>query len=206
MNSEFGGGITVIKIGGALATVPGASARVAAAVCAAAIEHRLVVVPGGGPFADAVRSYDARFGLSADAAHWMAILAMDQYACVLADQLENATVVDQPAEVLATVAQGRVAVLAPYRWMRSADVLPHGWEVTSDSIAAFVAGALQAERLILIKARPGGHALDPFFRTALPYGMPWMVLEWDRVEELSRHLTASSAGAGAVTSPPAACG
>jgi aspartokinase-like uncharacterized kinase len=206
MRAEFGGGITVIKIGGALATVPGASARVAAVVCAAATEHRLVVVPGGGPFADAVRSYDAGFGLSADAAHWMAILGMDQYAYVLADQLENAMVVDQPAEVLATVAQGRVAVLAPYRWMRSADVLPHGWEVTSDSIAAFVAGVLQAERLILIKAHAGGYALDPFFRTALPYGMPWMVLEWDRVEELSQHLTASSAGAGAVTRPPAACG
>jgi 5-(aminomethyl)-3-furanmethanol phosphate kinase len=189
------GGITVIKIGGALATVPRALARVSAVVSTASTEHRLVIVPGGGPFADAVRSFDSRFGLSADAAHWMAILAMDQYAYVLADQLENAVVVDQPAEVPAAVAQGKVPVLAPFRWMRSADVLPHSWEVTSDSIAAFVAGALGALRLILIKAATEANAVDDYFRTALPSGMPWMILEWDRVSELSGHLNESTADA-----------
>ena len=44
-----------------------------------------------------------------------------------------------------------MAVLAPSRWMRAADVLPHDWDATSDSVAAFVAGALDAERLVLIK-------------------------------------------------------
>ena len=110
------------------------------------------MVPGGGPFADAVREFDRSLGLSPDAAHWMAILAMDQYAHVLADRI--------PGAVLHGGARGgggerlqsgRVVVLAPSRWMRSADVLPHSWDVTSDSVAAFVAGALDAARLILIK-------------------------------------------------------
>ena len=48
-----------------------------------------------------------------------------------------------------------VAVLAPYRWMRAADVLPHTWDATSDSVAAFVAGALDAERLVLVKPVDG---------------------------------------------------
>jgi aspartokinase-like uncharacterized kinase len=193
--SAFHGGITVIKIGGALATVPRALARVAVAVSAASRQHQLVVVPGGGPFAEAVRSYQASFGLSHDAAHWMAILGMDQYAYVLADQLENAVVVEEPGAVLTTLAQGRVAILAPFRWMHSADVLPHSWAVTSDSIAAYIAGALGALRLVLIKATTEGSPVDAYFQTALPNGLPWAVLEWGRMEELPRHLNELIAGA-----------
>ena len=84
-------------------------------------------------------------GLSDDAAHWMAILAMDQYAHVLAQRIERAVLVEEPGGIGPAVGAGRPAVLAPYRWMRSADVLPHSWEATSDSVAAFIAGALDAD-------------------------------------------------------------
>jgi aspartokinase-like uncharacterized kinase len=43
-------------------------------------DEPLLIIPGGGPFADAVRDQDARLTLTADAAHWMAVLGMDQYA------------------------------------------------------------------------------------------------------------------------------
>ena len=52
--------------------------------------HRIVVVPGGGPFADAVRDFDRSLGLSPHTAHWMALLAMDQYGHVLADRIPGA--------------------------------------------------------------------------------------------------------------------
>ena len=85
---------------------------------------------------------------------------------------------------------GGVAVLAPSRWMRSADVLPHSWEVTSDSIAAFVAGALDAARLILIKpATELSDPVDPYFATTLPAGMPYSIMGWDRMDELVTRLT-----------------
>ena len=47
---------------------------------------------------------------------------------------------------------GRVPVLAPSRWLREADPLPHSWDVTSDSIAAWVAGQAGASTLVLVKA------------------------------------------------------
>ena len=53
------------------------------------------------------------------------------------------------------VADGRLAVLAPFRWLRAADPLPHGWHVTSDSIAAWVAARLAARRLVLLKSLEG---------------------------------------------------
>jgi 5-(aminomethyl)-3-furanmethanol phosphate kinase len=178
----------VIKVGGSLAAIPRALDRVCAELNRASRNHRLLIIPGGGPFADAVREFERRVGVSSDAAHWMAILAMDQYALVLADRLENAVLVDEPGAIGKAAAPGRLAVLAPSRWMRSADVLPHGWEVTSDSIAAFVAGAVDADRLILIKPAAAGETVDPYFTSALPQGLSYAVIGYDRIEQLSRQL------------------
>jgi aspartokinase-like uncharacterized kinase len=190
MRADPGSGadLTVIKVGGRLAAIPGALERVCATLGDVSRSHRVVVVPGGGPFADAVREFDARLRLSADTAHWMAILAMDQYAHVLAGRIPGAVLVDEPGAVSEAVGQSKVAVLAPSRWMRSADVLPHSWEVTSDSIAAFVAGALDARRLVLIKPTDQGSSVDSYFATALPLGLPYIIVSWNRIEELSSRL------------------
>jgi hypothetical protein len=80
-------------------------------------------------------------------------------------------------------------VLAPSRWMRSADVLPHTWEVTSDSIAAYVAGALDAAQLILIKSSTSGQTTDAYFTTALPQAMPYSVVGYDAIEQLTQQLS-----------------
>lgn len=185
---QAAGAISVIKIGGGLTTVPEALNRVCAAVARASRDHRIVVVPGGGPFADAVREFEHRVVLSPDAAHWMAILAMDQYAHVIVDRIPGAVLVEEPGAISETVGPGRVAVLAPSRWMKSLDVLPHTWDVTSDSIAAFVAGALDAARLVLIKPTEMNGAVDPYFATALPTGMAFFVIGADRIEQLSDQL------------------
>jgi aspartokinase-like uncharacterized kinase len=182
-------GMSVIKVGGALSAIPHALDRVCAELSRASRSHRFLVVPGGGPFADAVREFERRVGVSPEAAHWMAILAMDQYAHVLAGRIEGAVLVEEPGAVTETVALGRAVVLAPSRWMRSADVLPHSWEATSDSIAAFVAGALDAARLILIKPTTTGEMIDPYFTTALPQGMPYSVIGYDRIEQLTHQLS-----------------
>ncbi len=182
-------GMSVIKVGGGLAAIPHALDRVCAELSRASRDHRLLVVPGGGPFADAVREFERQVGVSSDAAHWMAILAMDQYAHVLAGRIPGAVLVDEPGAVGETVVLGRTAVLAPFRWMRAADILPHTWEATSDSIAAFVAGALDAARLILIKPTAVGETVDAYFTTALPRGLPYSVIGYDRIEQLSQRLS-----------------
>ena len=190
MNQGFspGSGINVIKIGGGLAAIPAALQPVCRAVEEAARAACIVVVPGGGPFADIVRKFDRESGLSPTAAHWMAMLAMDQYAFALADRMPGAVLVDDPGSVPEVLAQGKVAVLAPSRWMRSADVLPHSWDVTSDSIAAFIAGALGASRLILIKPVSEA-AVDPWFERTLPVGLPVSIVSWDRVAALPQELS-----------------
>ena len=168
--SNRGDTLLIVKIGGGLLTEPGVLHRVAGALAQVARRREMVVIPGGGPFADAVRGFEQAHGLSPDAAHWMAILAMDQYAYALADHIPNARVVDDRPGILAALTEGAVPVLAPYRWLRAADELPHTWDVTSDSLAAYLTTLLGAGELVLVKparrrggtggsvlqARPGG--------------------------------------------------
>jgi 5-(aminomethyl)-3-furanmethanol phosphate kinase len=186
----MGSVISVIKIGGGLAEMPGALDQVCKAVGEAARGRKVLVVPGGGPFAEVVRELDRTVGLSPNAAHWMAILGMDQYAYALVEKIPGALLVDEPGVIVETLRLGSVVVLAPFRWMRSADVLPHSWEATSDSVAAFVAGAVDAERLILIKpVAESPDQVDPYFLTALPRGLAYSIVGCDRLDELPRRLS-----------------
>lgn len=172
---------TVVKIGGGLLAAPGALEQVCAAVAARGRREALVVVPGGGPLAEAVRDLDRSVGLSADAAHWMAILAMDQYAHLLTERITGARLVEEPGGVASALAAGEIAVLAPSRWLRAADTLPHSWDATSDSVAAFVAGALDAVRLDLVKpAEVGEGGVDGCFATVVPADLEVRVIGWER--------------------------
>jgi aspartokinase-like uncharacterized kinase len=120
----------------------------------------------------------------------MALLAMDQYGHVLVDRMPGAVLVDEPGSLLDCLRTGSVAVLAPSRWLRSADVLPRSWEVTSDSIAAFVAGAMDAARLILVKpAANMAEPVDPYFTSALPCGMQWSLLACDHLDDFAGMLS-----------------
>ena len=176
----------VVKLGGGLLKPELHFTSTLGVLATIARTRRLLVVPGGGPFADAVRELDAQVGLSDSAAHWMAILGMDQHAHLIADRLESAVVVEEPAGTDAALDAGRIPVLAPFRWLRRADPLPHSWDVTSDSIAAWVAGAVSARQLVLVKPpHAAGDALvDAYFATALPPTVTSTVITADRVTEL----------------------
>jgi aspartokinase-like uncharacterized kinase len=144
----------VVKVGGSLLE-RGSLPSLLTVLGELARTHRLVVVPGGGPFADAVRGACSLHDPGASAAHWMAILAMDQHAYLLAGLQPAARLVTGPGEVAKVLAEGLLPVLSPFRWLRAVDPLPHGWDVTSDSIAAWVAGRLSARRLVLLKSLEG---------------------------------------------------
>ena len=136
--------LTVVKVGG------GVGDDALPALCNAlgelGVRHPLLVVPGGARFADAVREADRRLGLRPAAAHRMAILGMEQFGWLLSELIPGA----ERCADLTRVAAGRTTVLLPAAL--PLDPLPASWEVTSDSIAAWVAGRVGAGRLVLVKA------------------------------------------------------
>ena len=186
----------VVNVGGGLLAQPIHFDAVLAAIGAVGRTRRLLVVPGGGPFADAVREVDRRLGLSDDAAHWMAVLAMDQYAHLVASRLAGSVLVDDLAGISrSAVATAAIPVLAPFRWLREADPLPHTWDVTSDSIAAWVAAQLGSRELVLVKP-PGaaeGELVDAYFTRALPALVERTIVPADQIDALDRALRGKSA-------------
>ena len=140
----------VLKVGGSLAE-DDALVPLCRMIGELATLHRLLVVPGGGPFADTARHFYRRWRLSETAAHSMAILGMDQYGHLLCDLIPGAVPVFSLISVEHMLRERRVPVLIPSQLMAHADALPHSWMVTSDSIAAWVATLVGPAQLILLK-------------------------------------------------------
>jgi aspartokinase-like uncharacterized kinase len=119
--------------------------------------RRVVVVPGGGPFADVVRRLQGEIGFDDAAAHEMAMVAMSQFGRAL-QSLRSGFELTASVEAIGTaLAAGRTPIWAPEH-MAVAAKLPASWDITSDSLAAWLAGKLRAERLILVKHSASGGA------------------------------------------------
>jgi aspartokinase-like uncharacterized kinase len=150
--------LTVVKVGG------GVGDSALPALCTTLGElgerHALIVVPGGARFADAVRDADRRFGLGAATSHRMAILGMEQFGWLLSDLIPGAV----RCAGIPQVRAGRTTVLLPAAL--PLDQLPESWQVTSDSIAAWVADQVGAGRLVLVKE------VDGLFADWPPRGEP----------------------------------
>jgi aspartokinase-like uncharacterized kinase len=123
--------------------------------------HRLLVVPGGGRFVDTVRAEDRRYKLGATTAHWMAVLGMDQYGLLLSDLIPGSCAVRGLEAARQAITRGLVPVMLPFSLLYAADPLPHTWEVTSDSIAAWIAAQAGICQLVLLKDVDGLFACDP---------------------------------------------
>jgi len=122
----------VVKVGGSLYNqIPELAPVLNSSKCP------LLLVPGGGPFADTVRQCN----VDEDAAHWMAIAAMEQYGWFISSFGIKTTEKMRACR--------KTTVFLPYRCLRRTDDLPHTWDATSDTIAAWVASALGLDLLVL---------------------------------------------------------
>ncbi|MFY9657394.1 MAG: aspartate kinase [Methylocystis sp.] len=154
----------VAKIGGSLWRSPRLGRWTAAL---RAWPGPLTIVPGGGPFADAVRAAQGPMRFSDRAAHEMALLAMEQYGLALCDLFPCLALADTPQEAAALRAKGLTPVWRP-RARTLEGGLPASWDVTSDSLAAWYAQECGAQDLLVIKSVDAGdsrdaESLDPCF-------------------------------------------
>lgn len=151
----------VIKVGGSLAADSTALTELCKTLADLAEKYHFLVVPGGGEFADAVREVDKRYSLSSVAAHRMAILGMDQYGLLLSGIIPNSQPVQNLDEAAEVSQLKRVPVLLPSLLMFREKGLEASWDVTSDSIAAYVACRLDMRRLVLVTDVDGVFTRDP---------------------------------------------
>lgn len=141
----------VVKLGGSL------SHSRALLRCMEAINHErersaLVVVPGGGAFADQVRAAQRQWGFDDVAAHRMAVLAMQQMALLFQALQPEWLINESVADLKDNASVGSVMLWSPILAELDRDGVRASWDITSDSLAAWLAIQLQAHELILVKS------------------------------------------------------
>jgi dihydroneopterin aldolase len=138
----------VVKLGGSTANEAVMGDWIAAL---AGSKLPLVIVPGGGPFADQVRDAQKRMGFSDRAAHAMAILAMDQFGHVILDRDDRLAPARSLDDLERALRGGKIPVWLPSSLAVPAPDIRASWDITSDALAAWLAGKLGAEALLLVK-------------------------------------------------------
>jgi aspartokinase-like uncharacterized kinase len=143
--------VIVVKVGGSLYDHPRLGSGLSDYLTSLA-PASVLLVPGGGDMADAVRQLDRIHGLGEETAHWLALRSLDVTAAFLRQVLHS---------------DRQYTILDCFAFAREDDqrlgALPHSWAVTTDSLAARVAHVYGAERLVLLKS------------VDVPLGTPWEV-------------------------------
>lgn len=148
----------VVKLGGSLAHTPFLTNWLD--VLAGLKKHDRVVVPGGGDFADQVRASQRKWKFDDRTAHRMALLAMQQYGLMLASLSPGFSPAGNRIEIDAVLRKKQVAVWMPDGPELDRAGIPSGWDITSDSLSAWLAGQLGAEQLVIVKCSPRSDLLS----------------------------------------------
>lgn len=143
-------GIVVVKIGGSLMRSNAAVRLLERWPRSPAT--RCIVVPGGGIFADAIRTAQAELGFSDATAHRLALMAMEMSARVLTDSTPGFLCASTLPEFVDVWNGGQTPVWTPMALAAEAPEIAQTWDVTSDSLAAWLAARVDATRLVVVKS------------------------------------------------------
>ena len=141
----------VIKLGGSLAT----SGKLQSCLDKIDEDYQgraVVIVPGGGVFADQVRQMQDQLQFDDRTAHRMAILAMQQMALLLTALKPQFKIAASVAEICEQTVQQTVSIWSPDIKEPDMAGIPSTWDITSDSLSAWLAKTVGADELILVKS------------------------------------------------------
>jgi aspartokinase-like uncharacterized kinase len=178
-------GLLVLKLGGSLLE----SGRLSGVLDVIAKRQRpVIVVPGGGPFAEQVRHSQVVNGFDDASAHRLALFAMQQMANVIASRSPHFAPAATREDIGLAGVNGLVPVWVPSTMAGADASIPKTWDMTSDSLAAWLAGEVGAIEVALVKSCAIDPAasieqlmfagiVDPLFGGFVErYGLKWSVL------------------------------
>ena len=108
-----------------------------------------LIVLGGGEFANLIRKYDSEINFSQETNHWTAIDCMDIIAKLVNDKVESTKLAYSIDEAIAISNEGFTPIFVVSKFLREDDPFECSWDVTSDSIAAYISHLLNANLLIV---------------------------------------------------------
>ncbi len=150
--------VAVLKLGGSLLDLPDLAVKVRQVLNHLHGDLPLLIC-GGGAAADLVRQWHRDFQLDEEQAHWLALEAIRLNQRLLLELLPECELVASRESAAAAWQRERLPLLDLAAFVRDeefslaeAERLPHNWNVTSDSLAAWVAIRWPARRLVLLKS------------------------------------------------------
>ena len=108
-----------------------------------------VIILGGGDFANLIRKYNSEMNFSEEVNHWTAIDCMDIIAKLVNDKVDSAKLAYSIEDVNQIANEGFTPIFIVSEFLKREDPFECSWDVTSDSIAAYVAHLLNANLLIV---------------------------------------------------------
>jgi aspartokinase-like uncharacterized kinase len=142
-------GRLVIKVGGSLVET-GRLNEVLARIADA--RRPVIVVPGGGSFADKVRDLQNALRFDDASAHRLAILGMHQMAEVYFKLERRLAPADSLTGIARILATGLIPVWMPLHMVQQDETIPRDWTITSDGLAARLAQRLGSAGVVLLKS------------------------------------------------------
>ena len=108
-----------------------------------------VIILGGGEFANLIRKYDGEMKFTEETNHWTAIDCMDIIAKLVNDKVDSTKLAYSIDEVNEISDEGFTPIFVVSEFLKDEDPFECSWDVTSDSIAAYVANSLNANLFIV---------------------------------------------------------
>ncbi len=110
---------------------------------------KLIIIPGGGSYANFIRILDRKLDIGDDLSHWMAIFAMNCNGDAISREYKDIKCIKDIEELKES--NEFISIFLPFDFIFQTDELPHSWSVTSDSLAIYIASILKLNHCFLIK-------------------------------------------------------
>lgn len=124
-------------------------------------DGKVIIVPGGGIFADAVREAQKLSAMDDKTAHQLAVMSMDQFGVMMAGINPGLATGASELELAERGWQHRGIVWLPSKMVMADDAIAASWDVTSDSLAAWLAHKVGAAHLLIVKSlKPSSKTLS----------------------------------------------
>ena len=108
-----------------------------------------LIILGGGEFANLIRKYDSTQNFSSEVTHFTAIDCMDIIAKLVNDKVDSTKLAFSIDEINEISDDGFTPIFVVSDFLKKEDPFECSWDVTSDSIAAYVAHIFNANLFIV---------------------------------------------------------